>query len=354
MRQSLLQRQLFWGIKIWQLLAIALFNIFFAFQYWFAIWYTSTQNTWVATSFSYFVLKPLLTLPLWWLYFIKWKNKPIVFKIFMHLLTAPVWIFCWFNLYRVFQHWRNEGVLQGAGIWWDIYIPFLVYCILFAIFHVYDYYLQTQQQKEKEKLLMQAAYNSEVNALKAQIQPHFLFNTLNSISASVPVAMEHTRELIAMLADTFRYSLKASGQEWISLREELDFTKVTLELEQERLKKRLELVYEIDDSLLQTKVPPMLLQPITENAIKHGIAPHIDGGKVTIGIKRNATKIHISISNTGAGYEGELTDAIFTKGIGLRNTNLRLKKLYGEKISVERNHPTGLLFSFNIPIADEQ
>lgn len=350
MQQSFLQKQLFWGIRTWQLLAIGSFYLFFAFQYWFAIWYTSSQNSITGISLSYIVLKPLLTLPLWWLYFIKWKNRSITFKIVAHLLTGPLWVFCWFFLYRLLQDWRKDGYLTGDGVWWDVYIPFLVYCIQFAIFHVYDFYLQTQKQKQREKQLMQAAYNSEVNALKAQIQPHFLFNTLNSISASVPVAMEHTRELIALLADTFRYSLKAIEQEWISLQEELNFTKVTLELEQERLKKRLEVIYEIDDSLLQTKVPPMLLQPITENAIKHGIAPNINGGKITVSIKREANKIHISISDTGVGYKGELTDTIFTKGIGLRNTNLRLEKLYGEKISVKKNEPSGLIFSFNIPL----
>jgi two-component system, LytTR family, sensor kinase len=352
MQQSFLQKQLFWGIRIWQLLIFILLYSFFAIQYWLAILFTSsgTSNIWKDAIIDYLVLKALLTLPLWWLYFIKWKNKTIGFKIAMHVFTAPLWVFCWFHSYRFIQNLRGAGYLQGDGKWWDVYIPGLVYCLQFAVFHVYDFYLQTQQQKEREKQLMQAAYNSEVNALKAQIQPHFLFNTLNSISASVPSHMEHTRELIAMLADTFRYSLKASEQEWISLQEELDFTKVTLELEQERLKKRLEVVYEIDDSLLQTKVPPMLLQPITENAIKHGIAPHINGGKVTVSIKRNNNKIHISISDTGAGYKGELTDSIFTKGIGLRNTNLRLEKLYGEKISVKKNQPSGLVFSFNIPL----
>ena len=268
----------------------------------------------------------------------------------MHLVTAPVWIFCWFKIYRLIQDWRGGGYLRGDGIWWDIYIPFLVYCVQFAMFHVYDYYKEVQHQKEKEKQLMQLAYNSEVNALKAQIQPHFLFNTLNSISASVPVEMEHTRKLIATLADTFRYSLQASEQEWISLKEELDFTRKTLELEKQRLKERLHIVYKVDESLLSSKVPPMLLQPITENAIKHGIAPGINGGTITILVKKLGGKLHISISDTGVGYEGELTDSIFAKGIGLRNTNLRLEKLFGEHITVAHNKPSGLTFSFTIPI----
>jgi two-component system, LytTR family, sensor kinase len=346
------QKKIFWGIKTWQLLAFLGFYLFFAFQYWLALWYTTSGNfnIWREALIDYFFLKALFTLPLWWLYFVKWKDRTIVFKIINHVITGPLWVFCWFHSYRFIQDLRGGGYLEGDGIWWDVYIPGLVYCLQFAIFHVYDFYLQTQKQKQKEKELMQAAYNSEVNALKAQIQPHFLFNTLNSISASVPAEMEHTRELIAKLADTFRYSLKASEQEWISLQEELAFTKVTLDLEKVRLKNRLELVYEVDDSLLQIQVPPMLLQPITENAIKHGISPHISGGKVTVCIEKRDDKINISISDTGVGYTGKLDKGLFEKGIGLRNTNLRLEKLYGEKILVQRNEPQGLKFSFNIPL----
>jgi two-component system, LytTR family, sensor kinase len=352
MQQLFFNRQLFWGIKTWQLGCFLLLYSFFAFQYWLAILFTSggNSNIWLDAIIDYFLLKAVFTLPLWWLYFIKWEKKAIRFKLAMHLITGPLWVCCWFNSYRLLQDARGGGYLKGDGRWWDVYIPGLVYCLQFAIFHVYDFYLQTQRQKEREQQLMQAAYNSEVSALKAQIQPHFLFNTLNSISASVPGEMEHTRELIAKLADTFRYSLKASEQEWISLQEELAFTKITLDLEKERLKKRLALVYDIDAAALHTKVPPMLLQPITENAIKHGIAPAIDGGIVTVTVKKIGNYIHISISDTGIGYDGVLSDSIFNKGIGLRNTQLRLEKLYGEKILVEKNKPSGLRFSFKVPV----
>jgi two-component system, LytTR family, sensor kinase len=352
MQQAFLHKKLFWGIKVWQSLAFLVFYFFFAFQYWLAIWYTSDgrDNIWRESLIDYFLLKLLLTLPLWWLFFIYWKNKSLLFKMLMHLITGPVWVFCWFHGYRIVQDLRGAFYMKGDAIWWDVYIPGLLYCLQFAIFHVYDFYLQNEKQKQKEKVLMQAAYNSEVNALKAQIQPHFLFNTLNSISASVPAAMEHTRELIAKLADTFRYSLQAGEQDWIPLEEELNFTKITLELEKERLKKRLEVVFDIDETLLQTKVPPMLLQPITENAIKHGIAPKIEGGSINISVKRNGDKVKITISDTGVVYDGELNDTLFNKGIGLRNTNRRLEKLFGEKIIATKNNPSGLQFSFNIPI----
>ncbi len=349
---ALFHRKLFWGIKVWQLLAFLSFYFFFAFLYWLTLWFTTggRQNIWREALLDYFVLKALLTLPLWGLYFIVWKHKSLLTKIFMHLVTGPLWVSCWFYSYRLMQNWRGGRYLQGDGAWWDVYIPTLVYFLQFAVFHVYDFYQQNQKQKQKEKELLQVAHQSEVNALKAQIQPHFLFNTLNAISASVPAEMEHTRELIAKLADTFRYSLHASNKDWISLHEELDFTKITLDLEKERLRGRLIVVYDIDESLLHTKVPPMLLQPLTENTIRHGIGPSLTGGTVTIKIIREGASISIAVSDTGVGYKGTLNEEIFTKGIGLHNTNLRLEKLYGQKIKVEHNKPQGLKFSFIIPI----
>jgi hypothetical protein len=317
-----------------------------------ALWFTSggRDNIWKEALLDYFLLKLFLTLPIWWLFFKYWADKSIVFKVTMHLITGAVWVFCWFKGYRIIQDFRGGFYLKGDAIWWDVYIPGLLYCLQFAIFHLYDFYLQNEKQKKKEKDLMQTAYNSELNALKAQIQPHFLFNTLNSISASVPKEMEHTRELIAKLADTFRYSLTASEADKITLAQELDFTKTVLDLEKERLKKRLEVEYKVDESLLQMALPPMLLQPITENAIKHGIAPKVEGGKISISIQKVGDRAQFTISDTGVGYNGSLDVAIFTKGIGLRNTNLRLQKTYGESIQVQHNKPAGLIFIFCIPI----
>jgi two-component system LytT family sensor kinase len=352
MQSPFFQKKIIWNIRIWQAAAFLLFYLFFAFQYWLALWYTSAgrDNIWKEALIDYFLLKLSFTIPLWWLYFVFWKEKPLLFKLAMHLVTGPLWVFCWFHSYRLIQDWRGAGYLQGNAIGWDIYIPGLVYFLQFAVFHVYDFYTQTQKQKQKEKELMQAAYNSEVNALKAQIQPHFLFNTLNSISATVPPAMEHTRELIAQLADTFRYSLQASEKEWIPLSQELDFIKTVLALEQQRLKDRLQTEFVIDESLLKLNIPPMLLQPIVENAIKHGISPSLEGGKVTVSVTREDKKVRIDISDTGAGYFGEISDNLFAKGIGLRNTNLRLRKLYQETIHVKRNQPSGMHFYFYLPI----
>ena len=268
----------------------------------------------------------------------------------MHFLIAPCWIVGWFYGFRFLQDLLGGRYLTGDGIWWDVYIPGLFYCIQFAIFHVYTFYQETLFQKKREQQLMQAAYNSEINALKAQIHPHFLFNTLNSISASVPVEMEHTRVMISTLADNFRYSLRASENEWMTLQDELQFTINTLELEKERFKDRLELQYDIDDTLLLTKVPPMLLQPLTENAIKHGIAPHINGGTIQVSIKRVENKVRIGVKDSGTGINGTKLNEVFQNGIGLKNTHNRLMKLFNEPIQYQTHIVEGIEFYFYIPI----
>lgn len=341
-----------WGIKIWQLAAFVGFYALFALQYWLVLWLNSGKrhSSLDAILIDYFVVKLALTIPLWWLFFRKWKHKTIGFKIKMHFFTAPCWVAGWFYGYRLLQDIVGGGYLTGDGIWWDVYIPGLFYCLQFAIFHVYAFYEETIFQKKREQELMQAAYNSEINALKAQIHPHFLFNTLNSISASVPVEMEHTRELISTLADNFRYSLRASENEWMTLQDELQFTRNTLELEKERFKDRLELVYDIDETLLQTKVPPMLLQPLTENAIKHGIAPLINGGTIRISIKQEGSKVRVGVMDSGTGIEKNLKNEVLSKGIGLKNTHTRLMKLFNEPIQYQQHNSEVIEFYFYIPI----
>lgn len=349
--QSVWQKQLFWGIKTWQLSAVFVLYLFFAFQYWLALWYTSggRDNIWVEAVIDYFLLKAMLTLPLWWFYFIKMKSKQIELKLLLHVFTGALWVFIWFHTYRFIQDLRGGGYLRGDGIWWDVYIPGLFYCVQFAIFHVYDFYLQNQRQKEKEQVLMQAAHQSEMNALKAQIQPHFLFNTLNSISASVPASLEHTREMIAQLADTFRYGLRASQEELVPLKDELKFVQDCLQLEQERFGERLQVLYEVDEQLLNKQIPPMLLQPVIENAVKHGIAKSVSGGSILLKIQTVGNKILFAVHDTGAGFSGKSSGEMVSSGIGLSNTQKRLQFLFGEKISIQPNEPKGAIVSFFIP-----
>lgn len=291
--------------------------------------------------------KALYLLPCWWLFFVKLKKAPLQKKILLHLLTASVYTAACIVTF----FWILTDVLDRDYSWnsmiSDIYNLLLFYCSHFALFHAYNFWLHTRAQLKKEQELRELAYQSEIMALKAQIEPHFLFNTLNSISASVPVELEKTRVLIAQLADTFRYGLSVSERQTVPLEEELNFVKTWLALEKHRFGNRLTIVYDIDPTALTAHIPSLMLQPLLENAIKHGISPNIHGGTVTIKCKRIRNYVKVSVSDTGVGFIGDL-ESLFQKGVGLRNSSKRLEHLYNEKLEVERNE-NGLTFSFQIP-----
>ena len=219
----------------------------------------------------------------------------------------------------------------------------------FGFIHFYEYVYKWQKQEQAAHTLRQAVLQGEVNALKAQLEPHFLFNTLNSISASVPPEMERTREMIAKLADTFRFGLQASGSETVLLEEEINFLKTYMELEKQRFRDRLMPIFKVEEELMDAPVPPMLLQPLVENALKHGVGNSVEPVTVGVSVSRVGEKLHFEVSDTGNGSPNGLGDRKFEKGIGLRNTQMRLEKQFGEKLVVRKNDPKGLIFSFDLP-----
>ncbi len=131
---------------------------------------------------------------------------------------------------------------------------------------------------------------------------------------------------------------------------ELSFLRDYLDIEQHRFASRLRIHIDAPASLYLLRIPPMLLQPIVENAVKHGIGPCIEGGAIIIQCTRIHNKLRCCVSDTGAGFDGPLDHIMHGSGVGLRNTALRLEKLYNEPLKVERNPSGGLRFMFDIPI----
>lgn len=325
-----------------------IFYIIFGTMYWLA---NSLQtefkfNMWKEALVDY-SLKGALTIPIWYLLFVVFKNKSLSFRLKIHLITCPLYVFLWFHLFRFFAVSFELFYLTGTGKVWDIYIPTLFYFLQFGFFHAYEYWQNFQLQTIKENELKEVARVAEINNYKAQLQPHFLFNTLNSINATLTSDNEPARELIAKLSDTFRYAARISDKELIPLHEEIQFIKTCLELEQARFSDRLQLIYDIDEKLVHNLVPPMILQPIVENAIKHGIAKSIDGGTITITIKEVLNIMFFEISDTGFGL-ANLDQA--SAGIGLSNTKKRLQIMYNETLIISENDPKGAKVVFNIPI----
>ena len=340
-----------WRIPLRELLLFIGIYLFFAFTY----FITLVVNS--GAIFSYYISVPLdyllklvLIVPFWWLYFRKLNEWPFFRKLLLHLVTLPIYVFLWINLYYTICELIGLGHLQGVGRVWDLYIPSLIYFIQFGILHVYDYYKKLQKEREIAAELRQIALQSELSALKAQINPHFLYNVFNTISASVPAAQEETRIMIAQLSDLFRYQLKASKVEQVKVAEEIAFITKYLDLERARFGERM--TYEIDagEEVLEEKIPPLLIQPLIENAIKHGISPSVEGGKVRISIQQKGPRLEIVVEDSGKGIHDQHLEELLDRGVGLANTHQRLLRRYGDGVHLEKNKPKGLRVYFSIPL----
>jgi LytS/YehU family sensor histidine kinase len=156
--------------------------------------------------------------------------------------------------------------------------------------------------------------------------------------------------MIACLADVFRFAMNVSDKEFIPLEKELLFIQNFLSLEQQRFGDRLQVFYTVDDQLEEYPIPPMLLQPLVENAVKHGIAKSVEGGRIHIAIKKVEDKVRFTISDTGKGINGTPHDQLFKKGIGLENTRQRLLRLYGEELHLKPLSPKGVSVVFSLPL----
>jgi sensor histidine kinase YesM len=352
------QQKIIWGIKAGELGAFLGVYLFLYLFYTITLTINELAYEKIAFSellFKYLVsqgidytLKLLLTLPLWYLYFRVLKHWSLSQKLILHNFTAFIFVLCWIKSFYFITEALGRGHLRGSSQIWDIYIPALIYIIQFGFFHAYEYHLQIKRQKEIEASLRQAALQSELTAIKAQLNPHFLYNVFNTISASVPPEMEHTREMIATLADMFRYQLRASKEDFVKLKDELTFVEKYLSLEKVRFGSHLTTHFSINEGIENLLVPPMILQPLVENAIKHGISPKIEGGELRVKIEQKVDTLRCEVSDTGVGSADY--QHLFGKGIGLTNTQLRLEKMFGQRLHVEGNVPNGLKVWFEIPI----
>ena len=263
------------------------------------------------------------------------KNRKTILQIAAVAILIPVIVYLVREGRYEILDYLELGRLTGTGEIWDWYIPTLFLMFQFGCFFAYRYFKENQKKLKVEGELRHAALKSELSALKAQLNPHFLYNTFNVISASVPPENEKTRQMIAELSDLFRYQLKASQVENVPLREELAFVNKYLTLEKERFQERLEINIDVDDAILDEMVPPMLLQPLIENSVRHGLSSLIEGGSITISVKKKGEHLAFEISDTGIGVDNK--ESVFNKGIGLTNTRLRLEKRYNSIMRLSDN-----------------
>jgi sensor histidine kinase YesM len=232
------------------------------------------------------------------------------------------------------------------------------YGTILLVSHVLDYYRRYQREELKASRLkaelaeaqLQVA-QAQLQALKMQLHPHFLFNTLNSVSALLDEDVEAADEMLARLGDLLRLTLANSGAQEVTLQEELEFLRCYLEIERVRFQDRLAVSMEIDPLTLDALVPNLILQPIVENAIRHGIALRIAPGRIEICAARRGDRLQLRVRDNGPGIQSKADAITAREGVGLSNTRARLRQLYGPDHAFELSDAAGggLQLTIEIP-----
>ncbi len=223
----------------------------------------------------------------------------------------------------------NLDMLGSArAVYVQLFIGLIMTLLITASIYAVVFYREMMKKVIEAQQARELAVQSEVKALRAQINPHFLFNTLNSISSLIPSEPDKADRVTQKLADIFRYALVASEKEFVTLEEEFRFINNYLEIEKIRFEERLKIEMLIQPDTLTVTVPSLILQPIVENALKHGISKNIHGGTLTLHSEIINAVLQLTVIDDGAGFDSNRTDSDGL-GIGLRNVDQRLKKIYG-------------------------
>jgi two-component system LytT family sensor kinase len=226
-------------------------------------------------------------------------------------------------------------------------IPTAVLCVVG--FNLHFWRIVMLQGRERE--LRDLAVSAQLAALRAQVNPHFFFNSLNSIAQLIATDPVKAEACVERLAEIFRYLLRRTEAEFVPLAEELEIAEAYLDIERARFGDDLVVHEEIDDRARSTLLPGLILQPLIENAVRHGISQKIGGGSVLIRAVLDNGTLRLTVRDTGTGMRG--APAVFEKGVGLRNVRDRLIKLYGPDYapSITSTDGEGTTVTLRIPVS---
>jgi len=222
-----------------------------------------------------------------------------------------------------------------------------------GIAHAAFYYTETQERALHEAQLETRLVEAQLQMLQRQLHPHFLFNTLHAISTLMHRDVQAADRMLARLSDLLRLTLDSIARPEIRLNEELEFLEKYLHIEQVRLGDRLTVEFDVDPEVLDATVPALILQPLVENAIKHGVAPHGRPGRVAVGARRDQDMLVMTVDDSGPG-PSERAMAALSTGIGLSNTRARLTHQFGSRYRFEfQRHPEGFTALVSIPFRQD-
>jgi signal transduction histidine kinase len=258
----------------------------------------------------------------------------------IHLLIAVQIAFSHLSISAFFR-WAffptasSYGQVYFVNLWFvtfagSFHIALLIYFAILGVGYLFEFYRKYRERELAASVLEKQLAQAQLQALKMQLHPHFLFNTLHTISVLVRKKENQTAvRMISGLSDLLRYVLQQNEAQEILLRQELDFIEQYLEIERLRFQDRMKVQINVEAETLDAKVPNLILQPLAENAIRHGVAARADAGLVEIRSWRDNDTLWLEVRDDGPGISNDL-QITNGNGLGLKNTQARLKQIYGE------------------------
>jgi two-component system, LytTR family, sensor kinase len=269
---------------------------------------------------------------------VSWELLPLfacmgleIGRVALVLATKPKWLFA------IDPHWNGWLVLSVLATVMAVAAPLKIWN---------NTRIEMNLERHQQLLL-----KARMDALSSQINPHFLFNTLNTVSSLIRFDPDMARGVVLKLSNILRRLLR-KHETFVPLKEELDFIDDYLDIEMARFgRENLEFVKAIDDESLEAFVPSMLLQPMVENSLKHGLAGKLEGGKIYLRAIHRDARVHIEIEDNGVGISEEKMPHVYVEGIGLSNVRERLRVLYGAdfQLKIESRPGEGTLIRIDIP-----
>jgi LytS/YehU family sensor histidine kinase len=234
-------------------------------------------------------------------------------------------------------------------------VTVLIYFAILGLVYAIEYYRRYVRGTVHASRLEAELAKAQLQSLRTQLQPHFLFNTLHAISSLMDEDVRAARRMIARLADLLRTTLDTGDQQEVTLLRELETLQLYPDIERERFSDRLRIELDVRPDVLEARVPSLLLQPLVENAVRHGIAPLQRGGRIIVSAAREAGRLSLTVEDDGAGALGAGAPR---EGVGLRNTRARLERLYPDTHDLTIDRPSAggfrvqVLIPFTTAVAD--
>ena len=277
----------------------------------------------------------------------------------VHLFTSAVFSVGWMVLRAGFEHWRTRAAedpvtfsaafSQALGA--TFFFNLLVYWGIVAGQNAFTYYWKFHERELHAAELETRLTEARLQALQMQLNPHFLFNTLNAIASLMHKDVDEADRMIVRLSELLRYALDSTNEQEVPLRQELDFLGRYLDIQRARFGDRLTIQHDIAEDVLNARVPNLILQPLVENAIEHGIEPHARAGEIVLRASRRENRLVLEVQDNGVGLANGLQPA---DGIGLSNTRARLLQLYGtaQRFELVAGTSVGLTVRIEIPFRE--